>query len=99
VTFDFAVQLRKPGMPINDSAPRWDETQSPFRKVATLTIPSQVFRTRERDQLAEELSFSPAHARVEHRPTGSINRARMRIYRALSDFRHRRRGLAHPHSA
>jgi len=93
VTFDFAVQLRKPGMPINDSAPRWDETASPFVKVATLTIPSQVFRTRERDQLAEELSFSPAHARVEHRPTGSINRARMRIYRALSDFRHQRRKL------
>ena len=99
VTFDFAVQLRKPGMAINDSAPRWSEQISPFVTVATLTIPSQVFRTAERDQLAEELSFSPAHARVEHRPTGSINRARMRIYRALSDFRHQRRGLARPHAA
>jgi hypothetical protein len=93
VTFDFAVQFRQEGMPINDSAPRWDEGQSPFRKVATLTIPRQVFRTEERDQLAESLSFSPGHARVEHRPLGSINRARMRVYRANSDFRHQRRGL------
>jgi hypothetical protein len=93
VTFDFAVQLRKPGMSITDSAPRWDEAESPFRKVATLTIPRQTFRTAERDQLAEALSFSPGHARVEHRPLGSINRARMRIYRANSEFRHQRRGL------
>ena len=93
VTFDFAVQLRKPGMAINDSGPRWDETVSPFIKVATLTIPPQAIRTEERAQLAEGFSFSPAHARVEHRPIGSINRARMRVYRANSDFRHARRGL------
>ena len=94
ITFDFAVQLRKADMPINDAAPRWDEGVSPFRKVATLTIPPQSFRTRERDELAEALSFSPGHARLEHRPLGSINRARMRVYRANSDFRHQRRGLA-----
>jgi hypothetical protein len=94
VTFDFAVQLGKPGMKINDSGPRWDETESPFVKVATLTIPPQAFRTEERAQLAEAFSFSPAHARVEHRPLGSINRARMRVYRLNSDFRHARRGLA-----
>ena len=94
VTFDFTVQFRKEDMSITDSAPRWDETASPFLKVATLTIAPQVFRTEERDRLAEALSFSPGHARVEHRPVGSINRARMRVYRANSDFRHQRRGLA-----
>jgi hypothetical protein len=93
VTFDFAVQLRRDGMPINDAAPRWDEAVSPFRKVATLSIPPQSFRTEERDGMAEALSFSPGHARVEHRPVGSINRARMRVYRANSGFRHQRRGL------
>ena len=94
VSYDFAVQFRKPGMSITNSAPRWDETVSPFLKVATLTIPPQNFRTAERNDLAEALSFSPGHARVEHRPVGPINRARMRIYRANSDFRHARRGLA-----
>ncbi len=92
-TFDFAVQFRKDGMPLDDMAVRWDETVSPFQKVATLTIPPQTFRTDERTRLAEVLSFSPGHARVEHRPLGSINRARMRIYRSLSDFRHQRTGL------
>jgi hypothetical protein len=94
VTFDFAVQLRQPGMPIMDAAPRWDETASPFIRVATLAIPPQSFRTPERDQLAEALRFSPGHARVEHRPLGPINRARMRVYRTNADFRQARRGLA-----
>jgi hypothetical protein len=92
-TFDFAIQFRKGDMPLHDSAPRWDETVSPFVKVATLTIPAQTFRTEERNRLAEILSFSPGHARVEHRPLASINRARMRVYRALSDFRHSRSGI------
>jgi hypothetical protein len=96
-TFDFAVQFRKADMPLADMAVRWDEAASPFQKVATLTIPPQAFRTDERTRLAEVLSFSPAHARVEHQPLGSINRARMRIYRSLSDFRHQRTGL--PRSA
>jgi hypothetical protein len=91
VSFDFAVQLRKDGMPVHDAGPRWDETVSPFVTVATLTIPAQDFRTEERDRLAEELRFSPAHARVEHRPIGPVNRARMRVYRENSEFRTRRR--------
>jgi len=99
VSFDFAVQFRKEGMPVHDAGPRWDETASPFVKVATLTIPSQVFRTEERDQLSEVLSFSPAHARVEHRPIGPVNRARMRVYQANSDFRHRRSGVPRLHES
>jgi hypothetical protein len=94
LTFDFAVQLRQGDMPINDARPRWDESVSPFVKVATVTVAPQAIRTEERNNLAEALSFSPAHARVEHRPLGSINRARARIYRAMSDFRHARSGTA-----
>ncbi|HEY0708693.1 MAG TPA: catalase family protein [Polyangia bacterium] len=97
VTFDFAVQLRTPNMSISDSAPRWDERQSPFHTVAKLTIPRQRFRTAERSALAEALSFSPGHALVEHRPVGSINRARMQIYRANATFRQQRRGVARVH--
>ena len=99
VQFDFAVQFRQGDMPIKDAAPRWDEAVSPFRRVATLVIPRQQFRTAERDQLAEALLFSPAHALVEHQPLGSINRARMQVYGANSDFRHQRRGLPNPHAA
>ncbi len=92
VSFAFAVQFRADGMPVHDAAPRWDETVSPFQTVATLTIPAQVFRTPERDRRSEELSFSPAHAGVEHRPIEAVNRARMRVYRSSSEFRHDRSG-------
>jgi hypothetical protein len=95
--FDFCVQLRKGDMPIEDAAERWDEEKSPFVKVATLHIPIQKFRGRQRQQLAESLSFSPGNALPAHAPLGGLNRARVAIYDALSKFRHqrdRRRNIA-----
>jgi hypothetical protein len=89
-TFDFCVQLRRPGMPIEDAAQRWDERKSPFLKVATLHLPIQKFRNGKRARQAEALAFSPAHALPEHAPLGGLNRARGRIYAALSRFRHTR---------
>ena len=89
-TFDFCVQFQRPGMPIEDAAQRWDEAKSPFLKVATLHLPIQKFRNGRRARLAEALSFSPAHALPEHAPLGGLNRARSRIYAALSRFRHAR---------
>lgn len=96
VSFDFKVQLRADpaSMPIEDAGREWREQQSPFIKVATLRIANQAFRTRERDATAEALAFSPAHARIEHRPIGAVNRARMRIYKALAAFRRQRDGRA-----
>lgn len=90
-SFDFMMQRQKdPGrMPVEDSGVEWSEDDSPFIKVATLRIPAQVFRTREREDLAEDLSFSPAHSLIAHRPIGGINRARVEIYRTLSEFRHK----------
>jgi hypothetical protein len=89
-TFDFCVQLRREDMPIEDAAVRWDERRSPFVKVATLTILKQKFRTPARKALAETLSFSPGHAKPAHAPLGGLNRARVKIYKALSRFRHKR---------
>ena len=89
-SFDFCVQLQKPGMPIEDASQQWDEAKSPFLKVATLHLPMQKFRNDKRAQLAEALSFSPAHAVPAHAPLGGLNRARSKIYAALSRFRHQR---------
>lgn len=89
-SFDFCVQLRKGDMPIEDAGQRWDERRSPFIKVATLQIPTQNFRTRQRAAQAEALRFSPAHAWPEHAPLGGLNRARNAIYAALSKFRQQR---------
>ena len=90
-SFDFMIQMQKnPGrMPVEDAGVEWSEEESPFIKVATLRIPPQAFRTPEREELAEDLSFSPAHSLIEHRPIGGINRARIEIYRYLSEFRHK----------
>jgi hypothetical protein len=90
-SFDFMMQLQKdPGrMPVEDAGVEWSEDDSPFVKAATLRIPAQVFRTREREDLAEDLSFSPAHSLIAHRPIGGVNRARVEIYRTLSGFRHK----------
>ena len=89
-SFDFCVQLHKEGMAIEDAAQRWDERKSPFVKVATLHLARQSFRTPEREALAEALSFSPGHVLPAHAPLGGLNRARIKIYEALSKFRHQR---------
>jgi hypothetical protein len=89
-TFDFSVQLQKPGMPIEDASQRWDEVTSPFVKVATLHLPVQKFRNKQRARQAEALAFSPAHALPAHAPLGGLNRARSKIYAALATFRHKR---------
>jgi len=91
-TFDFCVQMQKNNMPIEDAGVEWDEEQSPFVKVATLHIPRQSFRTEERAELSEALSFSLENALHEHTAIGGLNRARIAIYKALSKFRHQRDG-------
>ncbi len=94
--FDFAVQIQTDPykMPIEDPGIAWDETDSPFQKVATLTIPSQVFDTPERREFGDNLSFNPWRALPEHRPLGGISQARRQVYEALSIFRHERNQAA-----
>ena len=87
--FDFYVQFKtSEDMPINDASVLWDETKSPFIKLGTLIIPSQKFMTDERNELSENLSYSPGHSLTVHRPIGDINEARTKIYDVMSEFRH-----------
>lgn len=89
VSFDFAVQLQSDpySMPIEDPGREWSETESPFRKVATIRIPRQVFDSEAQRQFGENLSFTPWHSLPEHRPLGGINRARKLIYHVIATFR------------
>lgn len=88
--FDFAVQLQTDAeaMPIEDPGHEWQESLSPFRKVATIRILQQEFDSEEQREFGENLSFTPWHALPEHRPLGGINRARKIVYQAISIFRH-----------
>lgn len=101
VTFDITVQSRRePIESIGDDATkRWSEATWPFERVATLTIPRQVFwpapgmpepvqkATERMMALGENMSFNPWHALRAHMPLGSINEARARIYTKISQFR------------
>lgn len=93
--FDFCVQPRTDSrtMPLEDPGKAWPEDRAPFIKVATLHIPQQIFDTPEQQALGEQLAFTPWHSLAAHRPLGSINRARQRIYDTLSEFRHASNGL------
>jgi hypothetical protein len=72
--FDFAVQFQvdPDKMPIEDPGVTWDEVLSPFRKVATLTIPQQIFDALEQREFGDNLSFNPWRCLPEHRPLGGI---------------------------
>jgi hypothetical protein len=88
-SFDFLVQPRtSPKMSVESSMVEWKESDAPFFKVATITIPRQRFATPERDMLGENLSFTPWHALPQHRPLGAINRIRRVAYEAVSKRRH-----------
>ena len=86
---DFMVQLRtKPDrMPIENTLIPWKEKDSPFRKVATVTVPPQIIDTPKHRELDENLAFNPFHCLPEHEPLGGVNRARLDVMKALSDFR------------
>ncbi|MDP8098247.1 hypothetical protein [Pasteurella atlantica] len=86
-TFNFYVQkfIDEKQTPIEDASVQW---KSPFIKVAKITIPQQIMNTPKRFALAEKLSFSPANAVKAHKPLGGLNRARIEVYKTLSQYRH-----------
>ena len=89
--FSVSVQLNTglDDMPIEDATVNWPETLSQYQEVARLILPVQTAWDPARDSFFEDLSFDPGHSLAAHRPLGSINRARLAAYRALSELRHR----------
>jgi hypothetical protein len=88
-TFDFMVQFQTDGrrMPIEDASVKWSEKESPYVPVARIRIPPQSFESPEQIARCEQLAFTPWHCLPDHRPLGSMNRARGDIYRAMAAFR------------
>ncbi len=92
--FDFMVQLQSVSakMPIEDPTLEWNEEDSPFIRVAEITIPTQSFTSPEQLALCENLSFTPWHTIPEHQPLGGINRVRKTVYDTSSRVRHELNG-------
>jgi hypothetical protein len=88
--FELLVQQQTDpvAMPLEDPTIEWDEGASPYRKLATLTIPAQRFTSEAQMEFCENLSFTPWHALPAHRPLGGINRVRRQVYETVSRLRH-----------
>ena len=95
--FELRVQLCTDldAMPVEDASRPWPEDQSPYTAVARITIPAQdAYSPARQTYFDEVLSFQPAHSLAAHRPLGSLMRARLATYPALSAYRHRRTGTS-----
>lgn len=78
-------------MPIEDATVEWPETRSPYVPVAKLTYPKQNPYTDERQYFGDEvLAFNSWRGLNAHRPLGPINRMKLRVYDASSQFRHQK---------
>ena len=95
-TFDVRAQLCTDltTMPIEDASVAWPEEQSAHHVVARLLLPKQdAYNEERRVYFDERLAFNPIHALEEHRPLGSIMRARMKIYVQTQNFRQHMNGI------
>ncbi|MEA3303482.1 MAG: catalase, partial [Pseudomonadota bacterium] len=87
--FDFSVQLRTDphSMPIEDASVIWDEQESSFQRVATITIENQVFDTPKLLANCEHSSFNPWQSLAAHEPLGRMNEVRRSIYQSAAKLR------------
>jgi len=97
VEMDFLIQVQTDPkrMPVEDASIAWPERLSPFVPVARIRIPQQTFDIPERNLLDRELAFNPWHALADHRPLGNLNRARLAIYKQLSELRQSMNNVPH----
>ena len=89
--FELRAQLctNLDAMPVENASVPWPEDQSPYIPVARIEIPAQNAYSPARQVYFDEvLSFQPAHSLAAHRPLGSLMRARLHTYQALSAYRH-----------
>ena len=76
-------------MPVEDASIEWPEDESPYRPVARITIPAQEAYSPARRVYGDDvLTFTPFNCLAEHRPLGSVMRARQRAYEDSSRYRH-----------
>lgn len=86
---ELCVVLPRPGrtLPVEDARIDWLRYGALCKPVARLEIPAQNPCTREQMNRAEALEWNPWHTLFEHRPLGSINRARRDAYRVSAKYR------------
>jgi hypothetical protein len=75
-------------MPIENAAVVWSEEESPYRRIASITVNPQPAWSETRSSAVDDgMSFSPWHGLAAHRPLGGIMRARKAAYEKARMFR------------
>ena len=95
-SFELKAQLwtNAATQPIEDASVEWPTEETPYVTVATIRLPAQDCYSPARQRYFDEvMTFRPAHSLAAHRPLGSVMRARLQVYLALSGFRHRENGI------
>lgn len=80
---------------IEDAKVEWSEGDSPYQRIATITYPVQdPYSVKRRSYGDDVLEFNSWRAIEDHRPLGSINRLKLKVYVESSKFRHEKNGRA-----
>lgn len=87
--FGFMVQVQTDAhlMPIEDATVKWPERLSPYVPVGELRLPAQSFDSDEQLAFADNLRYNPWHSLAAHKPLGSVNRVRKRVYHEMAKLR------------
>jgi hypothetical protein len=81
-------------MPIEDASVEWPESESPYVGVAKIMYSVQDAYSPERQVFGDDvLSFNSWRGLAAHRPLGSINRLKKKVYEASSNFRHEKNNM------
>ena len=85
--FTLEVQLQKDPVkqPVEDATILWQEEDTPFLPLARVTLQKQDIS--QLTTQCEAMEFNPWRTTAEHRPLGSLNRARKAVYEATAKFR------------
>lgn len=102
--WDLRVQLCRDleKMPVEDASVVWPEALSPHVPVARLVVARQSAWNKGRSRVLDDgIAFSPWHGIDDHRPLGSVMRARKAAYEASARFRsqHNAQSIQEPASA
>ena len=89
--FNFGVQKQTDPktMPIEDASVIWDEKESPFITVATITLENQAFDNPNSLATCERSSFNPWQSLSAHEPLGRMNEVRRMVYQHAAELRNK----------
>ena len=79
--------------PVEDASTAWDDFSSPWHDLATVEFPPQeTYTDKRRTWWDDRIALSPFNGLEEHKPLGSVNRLRKRVYEASRKYRARKNG-------